>query len=133
MACFFCDREGIQQPAIGLCLHCGRAVCRRHLRLRRIPGALPGLSAAKPPLTELICPLCAAELGCLAADLCQAPPASPHESCDAATPPLTALDVTSILAEAETLLQRQSHLQQWSVLVWLQALRARLAQLLQPE
>jgi hypothetical protein len=37
MNCHFCAGEGREQPAVGVCRECGRAVCAGHSHVQRRP------------------------------------------------------------------------------------------------
>lgn len=37
MNCYQCDAEGQERAAVGVCQECGRAVCRQHLVVQRLP------------------------------------------------------------------------------------------------
>jgi len=37
MNCFLCDLAGKREPALGVCVDCGKAVCREHLVVQELP------------------------------------------------------------------------------------------------
>lgn len=37
MNCFVCGLAGRQEPALGVCVECGKAVCREHLIVQELP------------------------------------------------------------------------------------------------
>ena len=37
MNCFFCDQAAKGEPAVGICIRCGKAVCRQHLVVQKLP------------------------------------------------------------------------------------------------
>ncbi|MFI5611322.1 DUF2180 family protein [Amycolatopsis sp. NPDC051903] len=58
MICIDCATQGMSEPAVGVCVHCGAATCLVHVAIQAFPAPTPGVVAPRRARRMIACAHC---------------------------------------------------------------------------
>ncbi|MEV8606642.1 DUF2180 family protein [Amycolatopsis sp. NPDC051373] len=58
MICIDCATQGMNEPAVGVCVHCGAATCLVHVAIQMLPASSRGVVAPRQARRTITCAHC---------------------------------------------------------------------------
>ncbi|MEV4600712.1 DUF2180 family protein [Amycolatopsis sp. NPDC049253] len=58
MICIDCATQGMSEPAVGVCVHCGAGTCLVHVAIQTLPASAPGVVARRQAGRMITCAHC---------------------------------------------------------------------------
>lgn len=58
MICIDCATQGMSEPAVGVCVHCGAATCLVHAAIQTFPASTLGVVAPRKARRMITCAHC---------------------------------------------------------------------------
>lgn len=58
MICIDCATQGMSEPAVGVCVHCGAATCLVHVAIQTLAASAPGVVAPRQARRMITCAHC---------------------------------------------------------------------------
>jgi hypothetical protein len=58
MICIDCATQGMSEPAVGVCVHCGAATCLVHAAIQTFPSSALGVVTPRQARRMIVCTHC---------------------------------------------------------------------------